>query len=256
MQRMQQKSDHKQHVSCGAHFQSVARLQAPSMLGRPDHLVPRTCRYKWDSKPAGKKPENGLLNMRASLNAYANLRPCLVLPQLAAASTLKEDVISGVDIMIVRELVGGIYFGQPRVRLLLVCTLATVVMSRRSWSSLFIVQTTALCKFTPTMAALSGFRLFRQERQRLAYWCPGMCSPGNGAVRAISRLQCVQARAEWHGVARFGSRSFQHNDTVARQSSAAREVYGGANSLQLILPGPLLNSPVELSCSAQFTSQS
>jgi 3-isopropylmalate dehydrogenase len=73
-------------------------------------------RYKWDDLPAGSKPENGLLNLRASLNAYANLRPCLVLPQLAAASTLKEEVVSGVDIMIVRELVGGIYFGKPRVR--------------------------------------------------------------------------------------------------------------------------------------------
>jgi isocitrate/isopropylmalate dehydrogenase len=73
------------------------------------------CRYKWDSRPAGSKPENGLLNLRASLNAYANLRPCLVLPQLASASSLKEEIVSGVDIMIVRELVGGIYFGQPRV---------------------------------------------------------------------------------------------------------------------------------------------
>lgn len=70
--------------------------------------------YKWDSRPAGSKPENGLLNLRSSLNAYANLRPCLVLPQLASASSLKEELVSGVDIMIVRELVGGIYFGQPR----------------------------------------------------------------------------------------------------------------------------------------------
>eukprot|EP00892_Ulva_mutabilis_P001627 jgi/Ulvmu1/11465/UM077_0008.1 len=70
--------------------------------------------YKWDSRPAGSKPENGLLDLRSSLNAYANLRPCLVLPQLAAASTLKDEIVSGVDIMIVRELVGGIYFGQPR----------------------------------------------------------------------------------------------------------------------------------------------
>lgn len=74
-------------------------------------------RYKWDDRPAGSKPENGLLKLRASLNAYANLRPCLVLPQLAAASSLKPEIVSGVDIMIVRELVGGIYFGQPRVRL-------------------------------------------------------------------------------------------------------------------------------------------
>lgn len=73
------------------------------------------CRYKWDSRPVGSKPENGLLNLRSSLNAYANLRPCLVLPQLAAASTLKDEIVSGVDIMIVRELVGGLYFGEPRV---------------------------------------------------------------------------------------------------------------------------------------------
>lgn len=66
--------------------------------------------------PAGSKPENGLLNLRASLGAYANLRPCLVQPQLTSASTLKPEVVSGVDIMIVRELVGGIYFGKPRVR--------------------------------------------------------------------------------------------------------------------------------------------
>lgn len=78
------------------------------------HLPP--CRYKWDSLPAGSKPENGLLNLRSSLNAYANLRPCLVLDQMVAASTLKEEIVSGVDIMIVRELVGGIYFGKPRVR--------------------------------------------------------------------------------------------------------------------------------------------
>jgi 3-isopropylmalate dehydrogenase len=73
------------------------------------------CRYKWDSRPPGSKPENGLLNLRASLKAYANLRPCLVLPQLASASSLKEEIVSGVDILIVRELVGGIYFGEPRV---------------------------------------------------------------------------------------------------------------------------------------------
>ena len=53
--------------------------------------------------------------MRSALNAFANLRPAVVLPQLADASSLKREIVEGVDIMIVRELVGGIYFGQPRV---------------------------------------------------------------------------------------------------------------------------------------------
>lgn len=90
------------------------RLRTNDCLSTINNQLPAH-RYKWDNRPAGSKPENGLLNLRSSLNAYANLRPCLVLPQLAAASTLKDEIVSGVDIMIVRELVGGIYFGQPRV---------------------------------------------------------------------------------------------------------------------------------------------
>jgi 3-isopropylmalate dehydrogenase len=78
-------------------------------------MPPRS--YKWDSLPNAQRPEKGLLRLRSSLNAFANLRPAVVLPQLADASTLKREVVEGVDIMIVRELVGGIYFGEPRVRL-------------------------------------------------------------------------------------------------------------------------------------------
>ncbi|PSC69987.1 3-isopropylmalate dehydrogenase [Micractinium conductrix] len=70
--------------------------------------------YKWDSLPNSQRPEKGLLRLRASLNAFANLRPAVVLPQLADASSLKREVVEGVDILIVRELVGGIYFGEPR----------------------------------------------------------------------------------------------------------------------------------------------
>ena len=70
--------------------------------------------YKWDDLPYDMKPEKGLLRLRSSLNAFANLRPAIVLPQLADASTLKREVVEGVDILIVRELVGGIYFGEPR----------------------------------------------------------------------------------------------------------------------------------------------
>lgn len=73
-------------------------------------------RYQWDTLPAEQRPERGLLALRAGLNAFANLRPAVVLPQLADASSLKREVVEGTDIMIVRELVGGIYFGQPRVR--------------------------------------------------------------------------------------------------------------------------------------------
>jgi 3-isopropylmalate dehydrogenase len=69
---------------------------------------------KWDNNPPGRKPENGLLGLREGLSLYANLRPAKVYPALANASTLKRDVIDGVDLLIVRELTGGIYFGKPR----------------------------------------------------------------------------------------------------------------------------------------------
>jgi len=60
------------------------------------------------------RPEKGLLGLRSELKLFANLRPAILSPQLAAASTLKPEIVSGLDIMIVRELTGGIYFGQPR----------------------------------------------------------------------------------------------------------------------------------------------
>jgi 3-isopropylmalate dehydrogenase len=60
------------------------------------------------------RPERGLLRIRKELNLFANLRPALLYPELASASTLKPEVVSGLDIMIVRELTGDIYFGQPR----------------------------------------------------------------------------------------------------------------------------------------------
>ncbi len=70
--------------------------------------------YKWDSLPRDLRPETGLLGLRAGLSLFANLRPATILPQLIDASTLKREVVEGVDIMVVRELTGGIYFGQPR----------------------------------------------------------------------------------------------------------------------------------------------
>jgi 3-isopropylmalate dehydrogenase len=70
--------------------------------------------YKWDSLPSHLRPESGLLGLRAGLGLFANLRPAKILPQLIDASTLKREVVEGVDIMVVRELTGGIYFGQPK----------------------------------------------------------------------------------------------------------------------------------------------
>lgn len=70
--------------------------------------------YKWDSLPNAQRPERGLLGLRAGLGLFANLRPATILPQLVDASTLKREVVEGTDIMVVRELTGGIYFGQPR----------------------------------------------------------------------------------------------------------------------------------------------
>jgi len=70
--------------------------------------------YKWDSLPSNLRPEAGLLGLRSGLELFANLRPAKILPQLIDASTLKREVVEGVDIMVVRELTGGIYFGKPK----------------------------------------------------------------------------------------------------------------------------------------------
>ncbi len=69
---------------------------------------------KWDSLEMAKRPEMGLLGLRSNLQLFANFRPAILYPQLASASSLKPEIVSGLDIMIVRELTGGIYFGQPR----------------------------------------------------------------------------------------------------------------------------------------------
>ena len=69
---------------------------------------------QWESLERELRPERGLLGIRAELDLFSNIRPAILYPQLANASTLKNEVVSGLDLMIVRELVGGIYFGQPR----------------------------------------------------------------------------------------------------------------------------------------------
>ncbi|NYT27679.1 MAG: 3-isopropylmalate dehydrogenase [Candidatus Thiodubiliella endoseptemdiera] len=70
--------------------------------------------YQWEKLERNLRPERGLLGLRAEMDLFSNLRPAILYPQLVSASTLKEEVVSGLDLMIVRELVAGIYFGQPR----------------------------------------------------------------------------------------------------------------------------------------------
>ena len=71
---------------------------------------------KWDNLPRELRPESGLLKFRKEMGVFANLRPAIVYDELANASSLKPEVIKGVDIMVVRELIGGIYFGEPKGR--------------------------------------------------------------------------------------------------------------------------------------------
>lgn len=70
--------------------------------------------YQYDNLPRPQRPEQGLLRIRKGLNLFANLRPALVYPELVSASSLKPELVSGLDILILRELTGDIYFGQPR----------------------------------------------------------------------------------------------------------------------------------------------
>ena len=69
---------------------------------------------KWDGVPYDARPEAGLLRLRKDLQLFANLRPAICYPALADASSLKRDLVEGLDVMIVRELTGGVYFGEPK----------------------------------------------------------------------------------------------------------------------------------------------
>jgi len=71
---------------------------------------------KWDDMPTDTRPEKGLLRIRKELGLYANLRPATVFPALVGASTLRPEVVDGIDMLVVRELTGGLYFGEPRGR--------------------------------------------------------------------------------------------------------------------------------------------
>ncbi len=69
---------------------------------------------KWDTLPRAERPETALLRLRRELDLFANLRPAILFPALASSSSLKNEIVAGLDILIIRELTGGIYFGEPR----------------------------------------------------------------------------------------------------------------------------------------------
>jgi 3-isopropylmalate dehydrogenase len=102
----------------GASIEALGTPLADAALERA-----RTCRAvilgavggpKWDGMPFAERPERGLLRIRKELGLFANLRPAVVFPALSAASTLRPEVVEGIDLLVVRELTGGIYFGEPR----------------------------------------------------------------------------------------------------------------------------------------------
>jgi 3-isopropylmalate dehydrogenase len=95
----------------GVPFPDVTREQA---LKSSAILLGAVGGPKWDAVDADIRPEKGLLNIRSELGLYGNLRPAILYPQLVDASSLKPEIVSGLGILIVRELTGGIYFGQPR----------------------------------------------------------------------------------------------------------------------------------------------
>jgi 3-isopropylmalate dehydrogenase len=102
----------------GAGYDSCGNPLPPETLAAADAadavLLGAVGGPKWDDLPFDKKPERGLLGIRKHMGLFANLRPAVVFDALVDASTLKAEVVSGLDIMIVRELTGGLYFGEPR----------------------------------------------------------------------------------------------------------------------------------------------
>lgn len=109
--------------------------------------------YKWDKLPSDLRPEKGLLKLRKSLDLFANLRPVTVFDSLAHASTLKFDVVSGVDLMIVRELTGGLYFGRPS--------------ERRGENQDSVVDTLEYTRYEIERIVRKGFELAQVRRKKL-----------------------------------------------------------------------------------------
>ena len=124
---------------------------------------------KWDKVERAIRPERGLLRLRSELDLFCNLRPAVLFPALADASTLKSEVVSGLDIMIIRELTSGIYFGQPR-------GIETMPDGkRRGYNTLAYTEDEIL------RIARRGFEIARQRNKKL-------CSVDKANVLEVSEL--------------------------------------------------------------------
>jgi len=132
---------------------------------------------KWDNLPFAQKPERGLLRLRKDMDLFANLRPALVFEPLIGASTLKPEVIQGLDMLIIRELTGGVYFGEPRGVTTLpdgsrrgvntqVYTTREIVRVARVGFELARKRSNKMCSVEKANVMESG-QLWREEVQRL-----------------------------------------------------------------------------------------
>ena len=97
-----------------AHGEAISDMAMDRAMAADAVLLGAVGGPKWDGVPYDKRPEAGLLRLRKDMGLFANLRPAICYPALADASTLKREAVEGIDIMIVRELTGGVYFGEPK----------------------------------------------------------------------------------------------------------------------------------------------
>ena len=97
-----------------AHGESISDADMEKAMAADAIIFGAVGGPKWDTVAYDKRPEAGLLRLRKDLALYANLRPAIVYPALADASSLKKELVEGLDILILRELTGGVYFGEPK----------------------------------------------------------------------------------------------------------------------------------------------
>ncbi|MFM7311817.1 MAG: 3-isopropylmalate dehydrogenase, partial [Cyanobium sp.] len=152
---------------------------------------------QYDSLPRNRRPESGLLALRAGLGLFANLRPVKILPALIDASTLKREVIEGVDLMVVRELTGGVYFGTPKGRV-------------EADGHVRAFNTMAYSDFEIDRIARVGFELARQRRGRL-------CSVDKANVLDVSQLWRERVEALHDSTYADVELSHQYVDNTAMQ---------------------------------------